>query len=91
MVEVYLLYAHISLKPKFQQGQQECPPKLSKILWRYVLVGRDKEKEYEQKVIAFMEMPHPTHSVQVTVQLPYLPPNICSLLGAVGFAALFAQ
>lgn len=87
MVEVCLLYAHVSLKPKFQQGQQEHPPKLLKILQKYVIVGTDQEKEYEQKVTACMEIPPPVRSVQ----LSYPPPTTCSLLGAGGFAALFAQ
>jgi len=79
MVEVQLCYAPIPLKLKFQQGQQECPLKLLKILWKYVLVGRDQEKEYEQKVIAWMEISSPTHSVQ----LPYLAPSLAVCLGLV--------
>lgn len=53
-------------------------------------MGKDQEKEHEQKAIAYMEILHPTHSIQVTVELLYLPPVTCSLLGAGGFAALFA-
>lgn len=80
MVEVSLPNAHISAKPKFQQEEQGCPSQLLKILWRYV--GWDQEKEYEQKVIVFMEIPHPTHSVQGTLQLPCLLPMTCNLLEA---------
>lgn len=61
MVERHLLYVHILLKPKLYKGQQEFTPELLNILWRYVLLGRGKENEYEQKVIVC--------SVQRTMQL----------------------